>query len=93
MTRRGLIGALLGAATMDPERLLWVPGAKTISIPKPVVATGNRFLTVDEFTEMWLRQFRLEIDRQAAEDSGFAFLSRYKIGDKIPVRKPARFRG
>ena len=37
MTRRGLIGALLGAATMDPERLLWVPGAKVISIPKPVV--------------------------------------------------------
>jgi len=37
MTRRGLIGALLGAATMDPERLLWVPGKRVISIPKPVV--------------------------------------------------------
>ena len=36
MTRRGLIGALIGAATLDPERLLWVPGQRVISIPKPV---------------------------------------------------------
>ncbi len=44
MTRRGLIGALLGAATMDPERLLWVPGAKVISIPKPVVARHTMYV-------------------------------------------------
>lgn len=91
MTRRGLIGALLGAATMDPERLLWVPGAKTISIPKPVVS-GNRFLTVDEFTESFLREFRIQIEKQAAKDPGLSFLSQYKIGDTINVRKPARFR-
>lgn len=35
MTRRGLISALLAAAT-DPERLLWTPGKKLISIPKRV---------------------------------------------------------
>lgn len=34
MTRRGLLAALAGA-TLDPERLLWVPRAKTISIPAP----------------------------------------------------------
>lgn len=33
--RRGFIGALLGAAVLDPERLLWVPGKKMISIPAP----------------------------------------------------------
>jgi hypothetical protein len=35
-TRRGFLGALAGAAaalTLDPERLLWRPGAKLISIP------------------------------------------------------------
>jgi hypothetical protein len=35
-TRRGFLGLLAGvaaAAAFDPERTLWVPGAKTISIP------------------------------------------------------------
>lgn len=36
MNRRGFLGALLGAA-LDPERLLWVPGKKLISIPAPRV--------------------------------------------------------
>ena len=37
ISRRSLFKALLGgiaaASTLDPERLLWVPGAKAISIP------------------------------------------------------------
>jgi hypothetical protein len=33
MTRRGLLAAL-AACALDPERLLWRPGAKLISIPK-----------------------------------------------------------
>lgn len=35
LSRRGFLGALLGAAVLDPERLLWVPGAKLISVPAP----------------------------------------------------------
>jgi hypothetical protein len=35
MNRRGFLGALLAGATLDPERLLWRPGAKLISIPSP----------------------------------------------------------
>lgn len=37
MNRRGFLGAMLGAvagATLDPERLLWVPGRKVYSVPK-----------------------------------------------------------
>ncbi len=40
MNRRGFIGTLAGfaaACMLDPERALWKPGAKTISIPKPVI--------------------------------------------------------
>ena len=49
-TRRGFLKALgiggtatvAGAATLDPELLLWVPGAKTIFIPKePVLYRGE----------------------------------------------------
>lgn len=36
MNRRSFLAALAGvAAAYDPERLLWVPGVRTISIPKP----------------------------------------------------------
>ena len=35
MNRRSFIGTLLGALAIDPERLLWVPGKKTIFIPRP----------------------------------------------------------
>lgn len=51
MDRRGFLRSLLtGAAalTLDPERLLWVPGAKTISIPKaiePVSFGGVKIVT------------------------------------------------
>jgi hypothetical protein len=34
MRRRGFLAMLAGAA-LDPERLLWVPGRKLISIPTP----------------------------------------------------------
>ena len=34
MTRRGLLAVLAGAV-LDPERLVWVPGRKLISIPAP----------------------------------------------------------
>lgn len=36
MNRRGFFGTLFGGAAamaLDPERLLWVPGKKLISIP------------------------------------------------------------
>jgi hypothetical protein len=38
MKRRGFLAALGGAA-LDPERLLWIPGRKLISIPRPRVET------------------------------------------------------
>ena len=33
MNRRGFISAMMGGFVADPERLLWVPGKKLISIP------------------------------------------------------------
>lgn len=35
MNRRSFLAAMAGAFVADPERLLWVPGRKLISIPKP----------------------------------------------------------
>lgn len=35
MNRRGFLGALMATMVVDPEKLLWVPGKKLISIPEP----------------------------------------------------------
>lgn len=37
MSRRSFLAAMAAAFVADPERLLWVPGQKLISIPKPQV--------------------------------------------------------
>lgn len=35
MNRRSFLTTLAAAFALDPERALWVPGKKLISIPKP----------------------------------------------------------
>ncbi len=37
MQRRTFLASLIATAVLDPERLLWVPGQKTISIPRGTV--------------------------------------------------------
>lgn len=66
-SRRGFLGALLGAAAAaakDPEELIFRPGAKLISIPGPKV------LTLDEARDIYLKpafeQLTRNIDRQEA---------------------------
>jgi hypothetical protein len=56
MTRRALFAILAGAA-IDPEKLLWRPGAKTISIPKQM-SQGFPFpfyLPMEEFDRLYLK--------------------------------------
>lgn len=92
MNRRGFFGALFGAAaaaaTLEPEKLLWVPGAKMISIPSPV----GTFHTFDWITKETLRILVADIDRQAAY---WAFNNKlnYKVGEKIYVPQPRRYGG
>lgn len=43
MNRRGFLGTLAGlaaTAALDPERLLWTPGKKLISVPSGIVKPG-----------------------------------------------------
>jgi len=53
MNRRGFLGSLaaaISAATLDPEKLLWVPGKKTIFVP-PL----NVNPTLDELNQITLK--------------------------------------
>ena len=53
MTRRALFG-LMAAAALDPEKLLWVPGKKLISIPKPEAFPYPFCLDLHEFERLYI---------------------------------------
>lgn len=55
MNRRGFLAtfaAVAAGVVLDPERLLWLPGAKTIFLPapKPTLATSEALTIGDVFT-------------------------------------------
>lgn len=68
MNRRGFL-SFLGAAVagailvLDPERLLWKPGAKFISIPSPALA-----LSLEEFQYSYFRPLAIQIANQIDAD-------------------------
>lgn len=67
MNRRGFLGSLAAAAaalTLDPEMLLWKPGAKTIFIPSPSL---DMALTLEEINRITMKYFVPEIRRQVFE--------------------------
>jgi hypothetical protein len=62
MNRRGFFGslaAILAGATLDPEKLLWVPRKKLISIPPPRWAGID--LGLDDGTGIVIRFTRTNI--------------------------------
>ena len=64
MNRRGFLGLFSGAAAalvLDPERALWIPGKKLVSIPKPMVGVTTEQLQfiINEFRGNILSRQRL----------------------------------
>lgn len=61
MKRRAFLASLGAAFALDPERALWVPGAKTISVPAPRVtrsfidACAAQQAAIDEYGYHWRR--------------------------------------
>lgn len=79
MNRRGFLSALAAAVAgpmvIDPERILWRPGAKLISIPANFRTTfdlddPNLYLALDEFhrryiapaVEVWAKEAARSMD-------------------------------
>lgn len=85
MNRRGFLAALLGGAVLDPERLLWRPGAKLISIPK--VSAYDLYDGGWVIIEGCLVTLHSQIDLMWATTNGYGFAGRrLKIGDTIRLR-------
>jgi hypothetical protein len=89
------IAGAAAASTLDLEQLLWLPGEKTIFIPKAVdVPFLNTFCSADWFTKEVLRmlkhqlQFATHINRQYADQF---MLEGARIGDTVNVRRPVSF--
>lgn len=74
MNRRAFLASLTAAFALDPERALWTPGKKIISIPRPRVATGNVLILPPEYyvsvrrlmerNRDFLRRVNQEYDRE-----------------------------
>src|SRR6266478_5393555 len=90
LNRRGFLGLLAAGLALDPERLLWRPGAKLISIPAPRIRVGNMLLTLEELRREVLRILQRNLAAGRIGDGWFTPGPLGKIGDRITVRQPTR---
>lgn len=86
--------AVVTTAVLDPERMLWVPGQKTVFLP-PVTRfkPNNTFLTVDIITREALRA--LENNLQMLQILERPYDSQFGgtvIGDHVTIRTTQLFR-
>jgi len=98
MERRGFLKTLFGGATvmaLDPERLLWVPGKKLISVPAviPSALAGNHFLTTQQITFEMLKIFNKHLTFVTSQQysRNFDRFRQTKLGDYLSVRHPSQF--
>lgn len=90
MTRRALLAMLAGAvgvAVADPERLLWVPGRKLISIP-PAPLVYPPLVFPEWYLDMVSRDVMLGVRRQLLMADADR---QYKIGNTLQLRRPPRW--
>ena len=88
MNRRGFLSALVSAglsAAIDPEKLLWEPGKKLISIPAPVCP--------DPLAIRFITRYSLDHLRNDLVFHRVAFVLSYPAihGDTMNVRRPQHF--
>jgi hypothetical protein len=91
MNRRGFLGALLGAATFDPETLLWVPGQKVISIPsgKSLERKLAEGVLNFEFRSLWKQDIELQIaSLPDLISSAIRYNGQSYIGNATAIRFP-----
>ncbi len=95
LTRRGFFGLLAApvvAMTLDPEKALWVPGKKLISIPKPAIF---RPMTATQIIQAAFRQIgALDVGEtlsKATLDDAHFRLNAMLDSWKIPTGREAEY--
>jgi hypothetical protein len=99
LSRRGLLGLFAGAAAavvIDPERALWVPGKKLISIPNPsnaeILAAVNEITKQQQFI---INSFRdvIYCDCDMIYCDNALEVADFPIYDTITLARPQRRNG
>ena len=89
LSRRGFLTALSAAmagSVLDPERLLWVPGRKTIFLPP---AAGNTFVTAEWMSREVLRMLSNNLTFAASLNR--VYDDNFMVGQTVTARLPQRF--
>jgi hypothetical protein len=93
MNRRGflqMLGLASAALTLDPEKLLWVPGQKAIFLPTAIVTPDldainqltMKYITPGLVDAMWQRDtLMLQLANARVKFAGDAFLREHFIYD------------
>lgn len=100
LSRRGLFGvfgAAVAGAALDPERLLWIPGSKVISVPAAPNVAGQA--NAANLRLAWAQDWQLltlenelmmaKLHRGAYGDTWFSHAP--KIGDTLFLKRPPQF--
>lgn len=92
MNRRGFLGFLgtaIAGATLDPEKAMWEPGKKLISIPKP----PSVILRIGDVVEFECFYAINPVTRKIAinPETGKPFYARYAIVDHVESSHPMVF--
>jgi hypothetical protein len=94
MNRRSFLALLAASLTLDPEKALWLPGKKLVSIPKPPTLSP-RYLTSDMILDAVLEHFSTEsVIMQLVNERYDPKSKRWKkrqIGDSLHIRLPHSF--
>lgn len=61
LSRRGFLSSLAAAFILDPEKLLWKPGAKLISVPVPSVIEPGYSVADVVYAQLELVRPHLEV--------------------------------
>lgn len=95
MNRRNFIATLAAGLALDPERLLWRPGAKLISIPKSGVKIGMP-LTVRRPTRFIVTHVTSSSEyfphMVPMPDGWSDFVENaFRVGDEFTLERPALY--
>lgn len=76
MNRRAFLSTIAASLTLDPERLLWVPWKKLVSIPK---VSNERAIQeyIDSYNERAAHHFMHLLDHELSKDYSPAIANWY----------------
>lgn len=79
MNRRSFLSVLAATLVADPERALWVPGKKLISIPKPTIV---REIDFEEFCRRYVGPASIAVERHIEQQLYDLLPPQYAISEQ-----------